>query len=211
MKRNFKSGLFACLSLSAIAAVAPGCGVVPPPQIRLDTAFDRTGTLRSDGQFTGMLTNNSVIAGDEGNTNLAQRGIVSVVLSPIPAGANITNVTLRLQGSAPEGNPFADFGSMQVDHVNVVSSITIVNFAGNTLNSNIATISTLPSGLNKQVIELDVTNQVKEDFMAGRPISSFRFQFNNAPSADGTFDQVFFNADQNDLEFRPTAAVTIGT
>ncbi len=211
MTSNFKSGLFICLSLAAITGGATGCGVVPQPQIRLDTAFDRTGTLRSDGLFTGMLTNNSVIAGDEGNTNLAQRGIVSVVLSPIPAGANITNVTLRLQGSAPEGNPFADFGSMQVDHVNVVSSITITNFAGGALNSNIATISTLPSGLNRQVIELDVTNQVKEDILAGRPISSFRFQFNNAPSVDGTFDQVFFNADQNDLEFRPTAAVTIGS
>src|SRR6185295_13354008 len=130
-------------------------------------------------------------------------------LSTIPAGANITNVTLRLQGSAPEGNPFTDFGSMQVDHVNVVSSISILNFAGNTLTANITSIPTLPSGLNKQVVELNVTTQVKADIAAGRPISSFRFQFNNAPSLDGTFDQVFFNANQNDLEFRPTAAVTV--
>jgi len=208
MKPNFKSGLYICLSLSTFAA---GCGVVPPPQIRLDTAFDRTGTLRSDGLFIGMLDNNFVIAGDEGNTNLAQRGIVSVVLNTIPAGANITNVTLRLQGSAPEGNPFADFGSMQIDHVNVVSSITVLNFAGNTLTPNVLIIPTLPSGLNRQVVELDITNEVIADIAAGRPISSFRFQFNNAPSLDGTFDQVFLSANQNDMTLRPTATVTLAS
>lgn len=210
MKRNVKSSLFFCLSLTALSAGAAGCGVVPQT-VTLDTAFDRTGTLRSDGLYTGMLDNNFVIAGDEGNTNLAQRGIVSVVLSPIPDGATITQVVLRLQGSAPEGNPFTDFGSMQVDHVNVVSSITVLNFTGNTLSSNIASIPALPSGLVRDIIELDVTNWVLEDIAAGRPISSFRFQFNNAPSLDGTFDQVFISANQNDITLRPTATVTLGS
>jgi hypothetical protein len=197
------------LSMSAISVFVGACGLFPQP-VQLDTAFDRTGTLRSDGAFTSMLTNNSVIAGDEGNTNLAQRGIVSVVLSPIPAGANVTKVVLRLQGSAAEGNPFADFGSMQVDHVNVVSSITTLNFAGNTLTANIASIASLPGGLVKQAVELDVTAQVQADIAAGRPISSFRFQFNTAPSLDGAFDQVFFDANQNDIALRPTAQVTVG-
>src|SRR5262249_42537954 len=63
-----------------------GAGAGGGTQVKADTAFDRTGTLRSDGLYTSMLVNNFVTAGDEGNTNLAQRGIVSVVLNQIPAG-----------------------------------------------------------------------------------------------------------------------------
>ena len=213
MKSNFKSSLFICLSLTAISAVATGCGVIPAQTVTLDTAFDRTGTLRGDGQFTGMLTNNFVIAGDEGNTNQPQRGFISLSLNPIPAGATITQVVLRLEASATEGNPFTDFGAMQVDHVNAVSSITIVNYVGGTLTENIASIPSLPSGLLREVVEIDITTQVQEDLAAGRPISSFRFQFPflAAPSADGTFDQVFISANQNDITLRPTATVTLGS
>lgn len=222
MKRNMKNLMTACLTLSGAALSIAACntGGIPLPnggqplpnggqQVTCDTAFDRTGTLRSDGVFTSMLTNNFVIVGDEGNTNLAQRGIVSVVLNQIPAGANVTQVILRIRGSAPEGNPFSDFGSMTVDHVNVVSSISALAFLGNTLTANVATIATLPSGLNTQALELDVTAQVQADIAAGRPISSFRFQFANAPSLDGTFDQAFFVSNQNDASLRPTALVTI--
>ena len=46
------------------------------------------------------------------------------------------------------------------------------------------------------------------DIAAGRPISSFRFQFTNAPSVDGVFDQAFFVSDQNDGTARPVVNVT---
>ncbi|HKQ50061.1 MAG TPA: hypothetical protein VJZ71_18440 [Phycisphaerae bacterium] len=177
-------------------------------EVQCDTAFDRTGTLRSDGIFTSMLINNFVIVGDEGNTNLAQRGIVSVVLNQIPAGANVESVILQIMGSAPEGNPFDDFGFMTVDHIDVVANIGATAFLGKTLTANIATIDTLPGGLMQQTVALDVTAQVQADLAAGRPISSFRFQFTNAPSLDGVFDQVFFAANQNDASARPIAIAT---
>lgn len=191
------------------APVPGGAGDVLGTKILCDTAFDRTGSLRSDGAFVSMLTNKYVYAGDEGDTNLAQRAIISVVLNQIPAGANIVNATLRISGSAPEGDPFGEFGPMTVDHVNVVSSISAVNFLGKTLTSSIATIPSLPYGVKQQqTLELDVTAQIKADLAAGRPISSFRFEFVNAPSVNGTFDQASLIADQNDDNARPTVTVT---
>lgn len=195
-------------------AKAPAPGGAGDPgvlgtKVLCDTAFDRTGSLRSDGAFVSMLTNKYVYAGDEGNTNLAQRAIVSVVLNQIPAGANIVNATLRINGLAPEGDPFGEFGPMTVDHVNVVSSISAVNFLGKTLTSSIATVPSLPYGVKQQqTLELDVTAQVKADIAAGRPISSFRFQFVNAPSLNGVFDQAAIMADQNDDNDRPIVTVT---
>lgn len=203
------SGLL--MSLGA-CGTGMGPGGLPLPagqEVKADTAFDRTGTLRSDGLYLSMLGINFVSCGDEGDTNLAQRAIVSVVLNQVPAGANVTKVVLKIRRFISEGNPFDDFGAMTVDHINVVSSINAAAFLGNTLTPSIATINP-PAGVNADaMLELDVTAQVKADIAAGRPISSFRFQFNNGPSLDGSFDQVFFHANQNDDTLRPTATITI--
>lgn len=233
MDRGLLKNLSACLCLGGILLTMGACGtnVLPPDAngsgkganppagnpaqsgstVKADTAFDRTGTLRSDGLYTSMLSNNFVISGDEGNTNLGQRAIMSVVLNQIPPGANVTKAVLRLRRFVSEGDPFGKFGAMTVDHINAVSSINATTFLGSTLTASIATINP-PAGVNANaIIELDVTAQVKADLAAGRPISSFRFQFNNGPSLDGTFDQVFFFADQNDDTMRPTATVTISS
>lgn len=187
-------------------------GGAPAPAgstVKADTAFDRTGTLRSDGLYSSMLGSNFVSAGDQGNTNLGERAIMSVVLNQVPAGANVTKAVLRVRRFVSEGNPFGEFGAMTVDHINAVSSINGTTFLGSTLTATIATINP-PAGVNADaIIELDVTAHVKADLAAGRPISSFRFQFNNGPSLDGNFDQVFFYADQNDDTLRPTATITI--
>ena len=232
MKRGISKDLFKSFLLSCVLFCVGACGTSvlppdapgnnkgnPPPgggnpapvgtTVKADTAFDRTGTLRSDGLFLSMVGSNFVIAGDEGDTNLGQRAIMSVVLNQVPAGANVTKAVLKVRRFISEGNPFGKFGAMTVDHINAVSSISAGNFLGGTLTQSIATINP-PAGVNSNAnLELDVTAQVKADLAAGRPISSFRFQFNNGPSLDGTFDQVFFFAEQNDETMRPTVTVTI--
>lgn len=226
MKRGFSTTQLKCVSLSAALFCMGACGTgvlpqnvpggapgtSPAPneqQVNADTAFDRTGTLRSDGLYSSMLASNFVNNGDEGNTNLGQRAIVSVVLNQVPPGANVTKAVLKIRRFISEGDPFGKFGAMTVDHINAVSSINAGTFLGSTLTATIATINP-PAGVNASaMLELDVTAQVKADLAAGRPISSFRFQFNNGPSLDGTFDQVFFHANQNDETLRPTATVTI--
>ncbi len=205
-------------AVGSLLVVLGACGTgmtpggMPLPggqQVKADTAFDRTGTLRSDGAHTSMTAINFVSAGDEGDTNLGQRAIVSVVLNQVPAGANVSKAVLRVRRFISEGNPYNDFGAMTVDHVNVVSSINAGSFFGSTLTSTISTINPQAGMFTDPIMEIDVTAQVKADLAAGRPISSFRFQFNNGPSLDNAFDQVFMYADQNDETLRPTATITI--
>lgn len=235
MKRKISTILVLGLSISSQFALLAGCdtGVTPGGALPQNgggpvggaqpngapipvgqtfmalAAFDRTGTLRSDGAYTSMLATNFVSVGDEGDTNLAQRAFVSVVLNQIPPGANISKAMLRIRRFISEGNPYADFGAMTVDHVNIVSSINAGVFFGNTLKPTVFTINPQAGQFSNAVMEMDITEFVKADLAAGRPITSFRFQFNNGPSLDGSFDQVFFHANQNDDTLQPSAVITV--
>jgi len=184
---------------------APGCDIgLFTKSARLDVAFDRTGSIQSDGYYVPMSTNKTVSLGDTGG-DIAERSIVSVTLGAIPPGANVTKVVLTLVKAAPFGNPYDDFGSISVDHVDVVSGIAAAQFTGNTLTAAIATIAqdtTFPT------FELDVTDYVNADIAAGRPIASFRLQFSAAPSNDSSSDRVFFSADPDYPALQPFATAT---
>lgn len=216
---QFVCALVATAAAFAVAWTAGGCDTgVDTQTVRLDSAFDRTGSLRSDGAFTPItaIAAMGVIAIGDMETdgvvsNLAIRGFVSISLAALPPNANVTKVVLRLQGNAPLGNPFADFGNLVVDHVNVVSGINKDSFFGGLIAPSIATAPTLTADKNAQSFELDVTTHVKGDIAAGRPISSFRLQFAAAPSADLQADQVWLIAPTADgfEDARPNAIATI--
>jgi hypothetical protein len=212
MKRILHTAIYFCTSCAFIVLLSgTTCANVPTgTTVELNTAFDRTGTIRSDGAFTSMLDATVVQVGDQGDTNLAQRGIISVVFNDkVSATDTITSVILRIKGSAPEGDPFGKFGAMTIDHVNVQSSLND-SFSGKTLTADVGSIQDLTkSAINKDTVDLDVTEAVQQDLAAGRLISSFRFQFANAPAADGTFDQVEISANQNDTANLPIAIVTL--
>jgi hypothetical protein len=55
-----------------------------------------------------------------------------------------------------------------------------------------------------------VTEYVKADLAAGRPISTFRFMFISAPTADAQFDIVSFEANRADANMQPFGLATIG-
>jgi hypothetical protein len=193
------------LALITAYWTANGCGTnVATQTVRLNAAFDRTGTLASDGSYLPMTANGFVFAGDR-SSNLAERGFVSVTLGAIPPTAKVIKVLLNLQGTAFV-DPFDDFGTLSVDHVNVVSGIDAADFSGSVITASIAAVPPLPKGeAIPQVVELDVTDAVKADLVAGRLIASFRFQFNAAPNADGQFDQAIFRAFPDDPAQQPFA------
>lgn len=179
--------------------------------VRLDTAFDRTGTLRKDGVYAPMTDSFTVRAGDMGNmgaaSNLELRVFVSVTLGVIPAGANVIEVVLHLDGQVHSGNPYADFGTLDVDHVNIVSGIGLEGFYGKQLTGSFATVPAVsPTGISE--VEVDVTDAVKADIAAGRPISSFRLWFRSAPTLDFEADAVSFHAAPDNPDLRPYAIVT---
>ena len=184
---------------------APGCDIgLFTQSARLGVAFDRTGSIQSDGLYVPMSAYKTVSLGDTGG-DIAERSIVSVTLGAIPPGANVTRVLLTLVKAAPFGNPYDDFGSISVDHVDVVSGIAAAQFNGNTLT---AAIATLADDITSQTFELDVTSFVQADIAAGRPIASFRLQFNSAPSNDASADRVFLSADPDYPALQPFATAT---
>lgn len=190
--------------LSAVS----GCGAFPfgEETTRLDTVFDRTGTLQSDGVYTPMATSDEVRVGDS-SLNLEARGFISISLNSLPATANVSRALLQFKGIAAAGNPFGDFVTLRVDHVNVVSGINAGDFVAAPIEAIFAEINSLPAN-SKQDVSIDVTRQVNADRAAGRPISSFRLRFRQAPTVDGQADAAFIDASDDDGGQRPTILAT---
>ena len=193
---------------------AGGCGVIPqlPQDVALlDSVFDRTGTLLRDGNFGSMAQSQLPILIGDNAQNQAVCGFISVNLNSLPANATVTKAVLKLKGFIPAGavgNAFADFGPINVDHVNVVSGISGSDYATEALSSSIATVQPFTNTEGQeQEISIDITDQVIADRAAGRPISSFRFRFDAAPNADGANDLVAIQASMDDLAQRPFALV----
>lgn len=211
-RRLGASGLFMA-SLGMLWA-AGGCGVIPqlPQDVALlDSVFDRTGTLARDGNFGSMAqTQLPILLGDNAQ-NQAVCGFVSVNLNSLPANATVTKAVLKLKGFIPAGvvgNAFADFGLINVDHVNVVSGIRGSDYAAEAISASIATVQPFTNTEGQeQEISIDITTQVLADRAAGRPISSFRFRFDAAPNADGANDIVAIQSSMDDLAKRPFALV----
>lgn len=207
-------------SLIVITAAAwnlAGCDTgLNSEDVRLDPAIDRTGTLNSDGAWLRISPPVVVIAGDTGSlggdgsgNNLERRAFVSVTHTAIPDDARVDKVVLHLRSKETFGNPFADFGTLYVDHVDIVSSITEDRFNEAALSAGFATIPQPPAPNVPADVEIDVTNQVKADIAAGRPISSFRLRFASAPSVDLQSDELYFYADADDQLLQPYATATI--
>lgn len=198
----------------ALGALLLGGGCPPAPQdapreetVRLDVVFDRTGFLIRDNAFRNM-TLESPLIGDLAAMNTPVCAFVSVNLNALPADANVTRVVLSLLAFNADGDPFAKFGTITVDHVNVVSGITASDYAGGTISAGVATVTAFAMGTTRDV-SIDVTDEVNADRAAGRPISSFRFRFDAAPSIDAVNDLVLIAASPNNQAQRPSATVTI--
>lgn len=207
--RRFWRPALLVASFAAIASLA-GCPVTPPATdddtSRIDVVFDRTGSLLRDSIFQNM-TQASTIVGDD-SSNRPFCAFVSLNLNNIDDDENVTRVVLNLTAIVANGDPFGDFGTITVDHVNVVSGISASDYTGGTIQAAIATIQSFPTG-TQQPVTIDVTSQVNADRTAGRPISSFRLRFDAAPSADGLPDNVLISTSADDANQRPSGTITV--
>lgn len=91
------------------------------------------------------------------------------------AGRTIVSATLRVYQEQHNGDPYSTLsGRVLVDHVNFGSTYGAGDFAGNTLTTNIGTISNNSTFERKT---LDVSTYVQADLTAGRTSSQFRLYF----------------------------------
>jgi len=199
-----------------VLSVVSGCGVVPqglvPQDVALlDVVFDRTGSLARDGNFAS-ITQFPIVIGDN-RENEAVCGFVSINLNSLPASAIVTKVVLNFKGiilPGIAGTAFADFGPINVDHVNVVSGINGSDYLAEAISASIGTVQPFASTEGEDR-SIDVTSAVIADRAAGRPISSFRFRFDAASDADGSGDLVSIQSSVDDLAQRPFALVIFTT
>ena len=187
----FLPTLAVALSLTACGGGGGGNGST---SLRLETAFDRSGRLYDDGTYVNLPMSGNVVAPGDEASNRVERGLISIILAPIPSGATIDSATLNIQGYVAFGAPYAEFGSMVMDHIDVGPGLDAGDFSG----ALTAAYRTVPDFTGTSgaptLVGLDVKSAIIADIAAGRLTSSFRFQFNLAPSIDAAFDIVFIDA-----------------
>lgn len=130
------------------------------------------------------------------NQYLVARGFVSFDLGDLPAGASVTEATLRLYQTETVGSPYSVGGALRIDHLTYGDSLDDSDYSLAALLSSFATLT------NNSTVEwkdADVTQAVKNDVANGRSQSQFRIHFTTENKGGGTEgDFAYFESAEND-------------
>ncbi len=175
------------LLLVTLACATVGCGGSgggdDAETVVLPGTKAREGTVNPNG----ATVSNALNFGDT-SSNVPIRAVLSFSLAPLPAGATVVSATLEIeQEDTGFGAPYTDLGNLLVDHVDLGAGVETTDFAGGTLSSGIAVISTSAGdGLRAA----DVTSAVLADLAAARGRSEFRLRFAVTTNNDGSQDSI---------------------
>lgn len=131
------------------------------------------------------------------NSNLVTRGFISFDITSIPAGAVVTEVTLRLYQAKIIGSPFASGGTLKIDHLTYGDSLDSSDYGLAALSSSFATVTSNPTLEWKDVV---VTDRVKNDLSNARGTSQFRIHFTSEVTGGdvtGDGDFAYFESADN--------------
>lgn len=129
------------------------------------------------------------------NVNLIMRGFASFDLPGELIGKTIEKATLRLYQTKVVGNPYSVGSALKVDHLDYGSSFENADYSAASLSSS---FGTLTANATVEWKDLDVTDQVKADFSAGRTRSQYRFHFAiETIGGDVTGDFAYFESAEN--------------
>lgn len=149
---------------------------------------------------SGTVVINSYVNAGDTMGNAFERGFVGFDISSIQ-GRTIVSATLRMYPGQVSGTPYTLFGTIVVDHVNFSNTIsggnhlTSDDYSGNTLTSNIGTIS---NNTTEEWKTLGVTSSVQADINAGRTSSQYRIHFTTENTdSDGSADEASFGDFEN--------------
>lgn len=153
------------------------------------------GTIRS----IGANTNAAITPGDDGN-GVAYRSTLGFDLGALPSGARVTAAMLDVAQCQVGGNAFGALGPLVLDHIDLTLGLTDAAYGGQTLESNIGTISST-TGTGSRT--LDVTTAVQADMSASRRVTAFRLRFrDHDTNADAVADfvQIALSRDQHCID-----------
>ena len=165
---------------------SPGGGGVNFQTVDITPDPANTGFTSGAGALT--ITTALNIGDDPANVDF--RSHLSFFLTGIPANATIQLATLRCSQQGAGGNPYVDFVTLDVDHIDQLAGLDAADHMVAALTPNIGALSANATQESKVLV---VTNQVIADIAALRPNSDFRLQFTAAPSIDATPDMAFFS------------------
>ncbi len=181
-----KGGLFAILIFLALAL---GC----TQEGGDETTVQIQSTAALDGfAVPGSASPGSIITVGDSSVDSQAKGFVSFDLSAI--GSTIKSARLRMYQAYTQGSPYADLGTIVVDHVYVGVILDPLDFDGGTITNNIGTLS---SAATEEWKELDVTEAVQQDYAEERDNSQFRLHFLQGSDSDGVIDAAFFEDGEN--------------
>lgn len=200
--------LASCLVLLAACGGGGGGGGSPPPPPG-PQVIDLPALPSASGwgvAASGALQTNvdPVYAGDV-LSNLEARAIVSFGISGIPANAAVTAAELRIVQSTVDGTPYADFGALEVDSVDIGPGLDAPDLSAGALSSVGAL---LPFDASLAVKTVDALAAVLADRIAGRDKTSLRLRFTGSPSTDNQADRAGFALPLGDPTQLPVLRVT---
>lgn len=180
-------------------SATPSAKLKPTPK-NTPTPIAESIIITSDKNLDGYRSSNA-----EGNQNLeirvgrndelVSRGFVSFLLNDLPSGVKIVEVTLRLYQTKVIGNPFAEGGSIKVDHLTFGDSLDASDYGLAALTTNAATLSNSKNIGWKEAL---VTQLTRNDIENGRSVSQFRIHFNvENTDKNSTGDFVYFESREN--------------
>jgi hypothetical protein len=169
---------------STLRAVTQTLGAV---QDRSLTGNWRSDDVYGDNSCTQSGSTTTCI-GDSSNSNSTYRGFVTFDLSALPAQTEgFSTAQLGMSVDNMRGSPFADLGSLVVEHVSF-GSISLDAFNSAALSSAISLSSSATLGVGAQ-LDFDVLSPATADLPSlGR--SQFRFRFTTATNSDASGDLI---------------------
>ena len=171
--------------------------------IILPVALDFTGSMRDTGEYGDTSIDGLVLFGDDVayGADHEVRGFLSFELAGIPAGAVIKTATIHVDARVRSGNPFGNFGLPVVEWLSMGPGISTDDFT--TTYTGTAPFSNVTNAAAFQPVSFEVTNQVRDDYLAAHAIASFRARFVGSPVQDNTVAEVAIQVSQIDPAARP--------
>lgn len=187
------------IHVSATPTASPTIAPTPTPTSAPSPQSGKTITsqLSLDGfqSSNGIGTANSEIKVGRNNSSIT-RGFLSFDISSVPSSVNKATLKIYQQGTV--GAPYVIGTEIKIDHLNFGSTFEASDYTTSSISSSFATISNTSAQGWKEV---EVTQQIKSDKIAGRTRTQFRLHLSiEQQGGSQTGDYALFESGENFLK-----------
>lgn len=166
-----------------------------------DTEILKTKTLAAEAELDGFRTSNGrgnnvseIKIGR--NKEYVARGFLTFPTPDSFSANDVKSATLRIYRDTNQGD-IKSLGKLLIDHLNYGTALDDTDFAMPALVANFTEIKDPP---DSAIVEIDVTDQIKDDLSNARSYSQYRIHFEEEIRSDvGNGDFVFIESGEDFL------------